>query len=259
MGKLLVIDGLNIVRRIYEANPEPDSDEKAQMATRNALFSFRRLLDTHAPTHVLAAFDAGGTTWRHELHPQYRAGRAPMPAPLKAQLPEIFSQLRDLGVSVVSVENVEADDVIATAVVRWTQEGRGECVVASTDKDLLALIEHGARIWDHFKHAWHDAAWVESKFGVLPSQMTDLLAMAGDPTDGIPGIPKIGLKTAARLLRTYHTFEGVLAGAGILLDPMGQKLRAGREQGLLSRQLVALKTDVRIGVTWKSLQYPVSS
>jgi DNA polymerase-1 len=255
MKKLLAIDGLNIVRRIYEANPEDDSAEKAESAIRNAYSSFRRLLDTHQPTHVLPAFDAGGRTWRNDVYPAYRQGRKPMPAELKERLPDFFDKLAYLGLKVIVVEGVEADDVIATAVLRWLGEGRGDAIVASTDKDLLPLIEHGALIWDHFKNEWHDRTWVEKKFGVPPDMLTDLLAIAGDSTDGIPGIPKIGQKTAAKLLMSYRSLEGIMAGAGILLDPLGRKLRAGRDMAFLSRTLVQLKTDVQIGVSWKMLQY----
>jgi len=255
MGKLLTIDGLNLVRRIYEANAEPDSREKAELTVRNSLSSFRRLLDTHAPTHVLPAFDYGGSTWRNDIHPSYRQGRKPMPSELKECLPDLYGKLSGLGLHVVSIEGVEADDVIATAVMRWLGEGRGEAVIVSTDKDLHVLIEHGARIWDHFKGEWHDRDWVERKFGVPPEMLTDFLALVGDSADGIPGIPKVGQKTAARLLRSYHNLDGVMAGAGILLDSLGQKLRAGRDNAYLSRELVKLKTDVRLGVTWKMLQY----
>lgn len=254
MGKLLAIDGLNIVRRVYEANPEEDSPEKAETALRNAFSSFRRLLDTHQPTHVLAAFDAGGRTWRNDIYPEYRAKRTPTPSVLKDRLPGFYDTLSRLGLRVVCVEGVEADDVIATAVLRWLGEGRGDAVVSSTDKDLHVLIAYGALLWDHFKNEWHDSAWVEKKFGVVPEMLVDLLALCGDSADGIPGVEGIGQKGAAKLLNAYKDLEGIMAGAGILLNPTGQKLRAGRDMAFLSRELVKLKTDVRLGITWKTLQ-----
>ncbi len=255
MNKLLAIDGLNILRRVFEANPEPDPQQKADAALRNALASFRRLLHDHAPTHVLPAFDAGGHTWRHDLYPAYRAGRAPMPTELRDRLPEFFGMLDNIGLHVVSVPGVEADDVIATGVLRWLSEGRGEAIVASTDKDLHVLIEQGARVWDHFKSEWHDAAWVEAKFGVTPAQLVDYLALMGDATDGIPGVSKIGSKKAAQLLQSYGTLDRVMAGAGILMDALGAKLRKEKAQAYLSRELVTLKADVTLGVTWKTLAY----
>lgn len=255
MGKLLAIDGLNIVRRVYEANPDEDSPEKADIALRNSYSSFRRLLGTHQPTHVLAAFDFGGPTWRSEIYPLYRANRTPMPPVLRERLPEFYDMLSRLGLKVVCLEGVEADDVIATAVLRWLGEGRGDAIISSTDKDLHVLISFGALLWDHFKNEWHDRAWVEKKFGVPPEMLTDLLALCGDSTDGIPGVEGIGQKGAAKLLNAYKTLEAVMAGAGILLTPTGQKLRAGRELAFLSRELVKLKTDVVLGITWKTLQY----
>lgn len=255
MAKLLAIDGLNIVRRVYEASPEPDSDLKASIALRHAFSSFRNVLEVHAPTHVLAAFDYGGETWRHALYSRYREHRAPMPAVLREALPEFQERLRTAGVPVAMLPGVEADDVVATCVMRWLQENRGEAIVATTDKDLHVLIAHGALVWDHFKNEWHDDAWVRNKFGVAPELLHDLLALMGDATDGVPGVSKIGMKTAARLLNAYGSLDAVMAGAGILKTPLGERLRAERDILYLSRQLVELKTDVRLGVTWKMLAY----
>lgn len=255
MGKLLAIDGLNIVRRVYEASPEDDSADKAETALRNAFSSFRRLLDTHSPTHVLAAFDHGGPTWRHALYPRYREQRAPMPSFLREALPAFHERLAAEGLHVLMIPEVEADDVIATGVLRWLAEGKGEAIIASTDKDLHGLIAQGALVWDHFKGEWHDDAWVRNKFGVAPELLLDLLALMGDPTDGVPGVSKVGMKTAAKLLNAYGDLDAVMAGAGILKTPIGERLRAEREVLYLSRQLVQLKTDVRLGVSWNMLTY----
>ena len=255
MARLLAIDGLNIVRRVYEASPDPDSPEKAETALRHALSSFRTLVHDHDPSHVLPAFDYGGPTWRHDLYAGYRAGRAPMPSCLREALPGFYDKLRGLGLHVVSLPAVEADDVIGAVVLRWLAEGRGEATVATTDKDLHCLIAQGARVWDHFKSEWHDHAWVEQKWGVPPAQLPDLLALMGDVTDAIPGVSKVGVKTAARLLRTYGTLDGIMAGAGILKDTLGERLRKEREMLYLSRQLVQLKTDVRVGVSWNMLAW----
>lgn len=255
MARLLAIDGLNIVRRMYEASPEPDSDDKALTALRYAQSALHKLLRQHAPSHVLLAFDAGGPTWRHDLYAGYRAGRTPMPDVLKTALAPWQAQLQAQGWPLLAIEGVEADDVLATAVQRWLAEGRGEAFVASTDKDLHSLIAQGALLWDPFKGVWHDAAWVEAKWGVVPAQLADLLALMGDPADSIPGVSGVGVKTAARLLRTYGTLEGILAGAGILQDRLGITLRKEKEMLYLSRQLVELKTDVRLGVSWNMLAW----
>ena len=254
-GKLLAIDGLNIVRRVYEASPEPDSHEKAETALRHALSSFRNLLAAHEPSHVLAAFDFGGPTWRHALYPRYREQRAPMPSFLRAALPAFHDKLAQFGLRVVMLPDVEADDVIGTGVLRWLSEGRGQAIIATTDKDLHGLIADGALVWDHFKGEWHDDAWVRNKFGVAPELLVDLLALMGDVTDGVPGVSKVGMKTAAKLLNAYGNLDAVMAGAGILKTPIGERLRAERDILMLSRELVRLKCDVRLGVTWKMLAY----
>lgn len=255
MGKLLAIDGLNIVRRVYEANVEPDSSAKAESALRHSIASFKKLLATHQPTHVLPAFDFGGHTWRHDLYPQYREKREAMPDVLRERLPDFYAQLATLGLKVVSVPEVEADDVIATAVMRWLAEGRGDAVIASTDKDLHVLIAHGAVVWDHFKSEWHDSKWVEDKFGVPPEKLTDLLALMGDVSDSIPGVSKVGVKTAAKLLQSYGDIDRIMAGAGILKDSLGERLRKDSAQLAVSRKLVELKADVRMGVTWNMLAF----
>ncbi|MBV8634203.1 MAG: 5'-3' exonuclease [Burkholderiaceae bacterium] len=253
--KLLTIDGLGLVRRVYQANPEPDSAEKAEQSLRNCQLSFRKLLNTHEPSHALAVFDFGGHTWRHDILPDYRAGHDAMPQALHEALPAFYERLRETGLTVLAVPNVEPKDAIATVTLRWLKEERGEGVVASVDRDLHVLIAAGARLWDHFKNEWHDAAWVEKKYGIESKQMTDLVALMGDADDGIPGVEKIGIKTAARLLRSYGDVEGVMAGAGILLDPMGERLRRDRDAAFLSRRLAALKTDVQLGVTWNMLAW----
>ena len=256
MAKLLAIDGLNLVRRIYEANPVPDSPEKAETALRFSLSAFHKLMHEHAPSHVVAAFDFGGPTWRHQLYERYRAQRAPMPDALRSSLPDLYRALEKFHIKVLSLPEVEADDVIATAVLRWLAEGRGAAIVVSTDKDLHALIQHGALIWDHFKNEWHDAAWVRNKFGVQPEQLEQLLALMGDATDGIPGVSKVGMKTAAKLLQAYGSIDAIMAGAGILKNTLGENLRKDAGILALSRQLVTLKSDVQLGVTWKMLAVP---
>lgn len=253
MTQLLAIDGLNIVRRVYEANDEADPSAKAETALRHALSSFRKLLATHRPSHALAVFDGRGPTWRHALHPGYRAGHEAPPPALEQRLPDFREQLQALPLAVVCVPGFEADDVIATAVMRWLQEGRGEAVVASTDHDLHGLIAHGALLWDHFKGEWHDEAWVEAKFGVAAAQLPELQALVGNKADGVPGVSKVGIKTAAKLLQSYGSLDGVLSGAGILMNPLGERLRRERANLDLSRHLVTLRTDVRLGVTWKML------
>lgn len=255
-GHLLLIDGLNIVRRVYEANPADDSVEKAERAMRNSLSSFRRALEEHRPTHVLAPFDYGGHTWRHDIYPAYRQKRKPMPQVLRDALPAFYDQLGELGVTTLCLPGVEADDVIATAFYRWDLPRRGPVTVMSTDKDLGKLAADGARIRDHFAPAWLDEAFFLKKFGVTPALLHDLLAIAGDSSDDVPGVPGIAFGKGAKLLNEFGSLDGVIAGAASVKGKMGESLRASIELMQIARQLVAFKTDISLGVTWNSLRYP---
>jgi protein Xni len=253
--QLLLIDGLNIVRRCYEANPAPDSPEKAQATARTAFSSFRRALNENPHTHALAAFDYGGHTWRHDLYAQYREKRKPMPDELRDIVPAFRQRLTDeLGLAVACIPGVEADDVIGTVHARWMACKAAPVVVVSTDKDLAQLIAQGARIRDHFKPEWRDAEWVMAKFGVVPEQLGDLLALMGDSTDDIPGVDGIGAKTAAKLLTEYGNLEALLAAAGGIKGKNGERLQEQAEMARLSRRLVALNESVAVGVTWNSLR-----
>lgn len=251
---LLLIDGLNVVRRVYEANPAPESPEKIEGVVRSALGSFKRALKEHNPTHVLAPFDHGGHTWRHDLYPAYRESRKPMPELLRNALPALKEQIhRDLGIPTVTVPGVEADDVLGAVFFCWAKHYPDMPVtVLSTDKDLTALVQHGARVYDHFKKEVRDEAWIASNLGVKPSQVQDYLALMGDSVDGVPGVPGVGPKTARDWLASYPTLEALLQA-----DLPGKKFATLKEQAdlaLLSQQLIAFKTDFKVGLTFKELR-----
>lgn len=254
MQRLLLVDGLNVVRRIYEANPAPDSAEKAQAAVRASLGSFRRAREEHSPSHSLVAFDHGGQTWRHQLFPAYKKSRKPMPAQLRAVIPLIIAELNGLGLKSIVVPGVEAEDVLGTVFRVWAKTRQDEAIVLSTDKDLAALIAEGARVYDHFKPEWRDEAWVMAKFGVPASMLQDSLALTGDQADDIPGVEKVGVKTAAAWLTQYGSLENVIRAAGELKGKAGENLRKQIDRARLSRDLVELKTDLSLGLTWNMLR-----
>lgn len=247
----LLVDGLSIVRRVYEAIPGDDSPERATGAVKSSLSSFGKILARHEPTHALLAFDAEGPTWRHELFPDYRATRAPMPPPLREALPSLYEKLEQMGLTTISQEGVEAEDTLATAFYSWNKSFQhAPAVVVSSDKDLMQLVGHGALFWDHFRNCWIDTAWIEKRFGVKPEQMHDFLALLGDQTDGVPGVPRIGKATAARLLREYHSLDAVLDAAEQIGGKQGESLRHNYGIARLSRALVSFKTDKPIQRTW---------
>ncbi|KRB72540.1 5'-3' exonuclease [Noviherbaspirillum sp. Root189] len=258
MATLLLIDGTAILRHIYEIgiSSTVTASSHVDVALNSTLALFRKLVDIHTPTHVLAVVDLDGPTFRQSLSASYQRKTATYPEALKDALPRFHKLVRDAGMMTVSVPNAESIDVIATAAQRWLKEGRGEVVIASNDKTHLALVSQGARIWDPIRREWHGNEWIEQRYGVPAESVIELLALMGDKHHGIPGVTKIGIKTAAKLLRSYHSFEGVMAGAGILKDTLGERLRKERDEAYLSLALVQPKADVQIGITWKAVAYP---
>lgn len=254
---LMLIDGLNLVRPVYEVNLKSNAPESEQIdaTIKSSLGSFRIVLNEVKPTHVLAAFDYGGETWRHRLYPEYKAKRKPTPQALRDALPYLYDQLVSrLGITVVSIPGVEAEDVIGTCFYRWTAANRGPAVVTSSDKDLSGLMAEGALIRDHSTQEWRNAEWSHRKFGVPPALIHDYLALMGDDTDGVPGVERVGSTTAAKWLLQYGSLEGIIENKDSLKGKVGQSFRDSIEIARLSRQLVALKTDVQCGVTWNTLR-----
>lgn len=254
---LLLADGTSIVRRVDKAVKGEDTAEKAEGALRSSWGSFMRALREHEPTHFLAAFDHGGETWRHRLYPDYKAHREPMPTHLATQLPGFLERMNNAGLRTLRVPDVEADDTIATLALRAVARGFKVIVLAS-DKDMFKLLASGVCVYDHFEPAWRDETWVMERYGVTPAQMTDYLALLGDDTDGIPGVPGVGEKTAAKLLGEYGDLAGVLAAAPEIKGKLGERLREGAGSAQLSRALAALKTDVDLGISPNDIRLPRS-
>ncbi|NCN98059.1 MAG: hypothetical protein GW928_11630 [Rhodoferax sp.] len=253
---LLIIDAMNVIRRIHEAVPGPDSEEKLADTISSSLASFRRALKTHRPTHAVAVFDHGGRTWKHALYAPYQAHRKPMSEGLRDGLLRIKQALQPLGLHWIAIEGVEADDAIAALAEKWCQASADRVIILSTDKDFLQLLSEQVCVYDHFKGVWRDPAYVLEKFGVKPTQMGDLLALMGDAADGVPGVEKIGCKTAAGLLRIHGHLDRVISNADKVSGQVGVKLRQGIEMARLSRQLVSFKTDMPLGLTWRMLAQP---
>jgi DNA polymerase-1 len=250
---LLMIDAMNIIRRIHEAVPGEDSAQKLADTVSSSLASFKRALNTHRPTHAVAVFDHGGRTWKHALYEPYQAHRKPMSPLLRDGLLTIKQALQAMGLHWIAIEGIEADDAIAALTQKWCQASQGKAIILSTDKDFLQLLNAQVCIYDHFKGVWRDEAYVLAKFGVKPSQMGDLLALMGDAADNIPGVDKVGAKTAAELLRINGHLDRVIANADKVEGQVGANLRKGIERARLSRQLVAFKTDMPLGLTWRML------
>lgn len=244
----LLIDGLNLVRRIYAAVPDPQNIAAHQEGVlHSASRSARRALEQLAPSHALCAFDAPGPGWRHALLPEYKANRPAMPAPLVELLPRIEASFTDLGIKSLRVAGYEADDVLATIAVKIAAN-KGHVIILSTDKSMLSLLRSGIAVRNHFDERDLDTQYVRQRFGVAPGQIATYLALVGESSQNVPGVKSVGAKTAARLIAEHHTLEAILGAAQDMPGRLGEALRSGAADARLSLQLMTLKLDVQVGV-----------
>lgn len=246
--RVLLIDGLNLVRRIYAGVPgEAGSPAHDADVLRAITQSLARAIEQAAPSHAAGVFDAPPPTWRHTLHDGYKASRPPMPAALAAALPRIEAVFAEQGARPVRLAGHEADDVLASMAVRVVRRG-GEALVLSTDRALLALLAEGVHVRNHFENRDLDSAEVERRFGVRPAQLADYLALVGDGGQGIPGVRSVGAKTAAALLLEHGTLGAVLTAAAAMPGRTGKALREGLQAALLSSRLATLRCDLEVGI-----------
>ena len=252
--RLLLVDALNLVRRVYAAQPGEDGPERADGARLASVGSLQRALRRSAPTHAACIFDGGGRSWRHEIEPAYKQGHKPMPGALRDALDDYRRAFREIGVASLAFPSLEADDVVATIALKAVEAGAAVTVL-STDKIFAGLLPLGVAVRDHFEDREVDAAAVMAKFGVEPRQLFDYLALAGDRGNGIAGVPGIGAKTAADLLTRFATLEEALAAADRVGDALGRRLREHAETARHCRELVALRTDLDLGVNLNQLRY----
>jgi len=258
MAKLLLIDAPNAVYRAFHAVRRL---ARADGLPTNAIFGFaqmlHRALHDEQPTHLLAAFDPIGPSFRNEIYPEYKAHRPPPPEDLERQWPWIFRLLDALKIPRVQLNTHEADDLIAT-YARLARERGWEVVILSTDKDLMQLVGDGIVLVDTMKGVRYDAEAVQRKWGVPPEKIGDLLALTGDSSDNIPGIPGIGPKTAAQLLARYGSLEAVLAHADEIPQPKRREnLQKHADDARLARRLVALDAHAPVPLPLQALERKV--
>lgn len=261
MTTLLIIDGLNLVRKIYEANPAEDSAEKAAGSLSSIKGSLLRAFRDTPSTHAIGIFDYGGETFRHRLFPDYKKDRKPMPEHLKSVMPDVQYLFQELGISTWAPIDVEADDGIGTVGLKGVDAGFDKVVVLSNDKDLCWLISRGVNIRDHFNRINRDAEWVINKFGVKPNQLLDYFALLGDTVDGVPGVKGIGPKTAQQLLNEYETIDLIYENIEKLSVTPRMKgvLEKEKSNAFLSRQLVTLDTNLPIEIDWWDYEVNLSN
>ena len=256
--KLLLFDGLNLSRRIFSAgcsDQTPPDDDLTEQLARRCAGSLDRALATHQPSHAAAAFAAPGATWRHRLCPAYKANHKPMPAALAQAMPRLRAGFRERGVRDLEAADCAADDVLASVAANVAAR-QGEVVILSTDRLPCQLLDRHIAVFDHFSRRRLDRAYVLDRFQVEPRQIPDLLGLAGDHGAAVPGVPGVGLKTAAMLLGQFGSLEGVLAHAGEIPGRAGRRIRAHREAAATAKALFTLRTDIVLGVNLQDLRLP---
>jgi DNA polymerase-1 len=245
---LILIDGSSWLYRAFHALPPltaPDGQPTGAVFGMGNML--RKLLREYAPEHIAVVFDPRGKTFRHERYPEYKANRPPVPEDLESQFPLIRELLEGLGLPVLQVDGVEADDVIGTLATQAALTGWNALVVTG-DKDMAQLVDEKVQLLDTMKDRTLGREAVIEKFGVPPERIVDYLALMGDSSDNIPGVPKVGPKTAAKWLQEYGTLDALVKKAGEVSGKIGESLRASLGILPLSRELATIRCDIPLPV-----------
>ncbi|MDB2582948.1 DNA polymerase I [Gammaproteobacteria bacterium] len=252
--RIFIIDGSSYLYRAYHAMPPlTTSDGRPTGAIKGVTNMLMTLKKDSEGSPIIVTFDAKGKTFRNDIYDSYKANRPPMPDDLREQLVPLKNVCRAIGFPLIEIEGVEADDVIAT-LVRIVKENNFKSVISSLDKDLMQLVEDpSAKMMNTMTHQIFDEEKVFEKFGVKPNQIRDMLALTGDTSDNIPGVPKVGQKTAAKWLNEFRDLEGIKSNADSIKGVVGENLRSSLNDLDRNVELVSLKNDVDIGVSFESL------
>jgi DNA polymerase-1 len=241
---IYLVDGSSYLYRAFHALPNlTNSNGEPTGALLGVANMLRRLLRQAGDNPVVVVFDAPGKTFRHEKFPEYKANRPPMPEELRQQIEPIHEIVRLLGLPLIQVEGVEADDVIGTLAAQAEKAGV-DCVISTGDKDLAQLVSDHVTLVNTMTETLTDRQGVREKYGVGPEQFIDFLALTGDKSDNIPGVEKCGPKTAAKWLETYGDLDSVMEHAEEVGGKIGEKLREALPQLPMSRELATIHTSL---------------
>ena len=231
---LILVDGSSYLFRAFHALP-PLTNSKGQAtgAMYGVANMIKRLIKDYSPEHIAVVFDAKGKTFRDELYSEYKANRPPMPEELSSQFKPLLEILEAMGLPILIIEGVEADDVIGTLCVE-AREKNQRVLVSTGDKDMAQLVCDKITLVNTMTNKLLTPEGVEEKFGVKPGQIIDYLTLVGDSSDNIPGVPKCGPKTAAKWLQEYDTLDNLIEHAQDIKGKIGENLRDSLEQLPLS-------------------------
>jgi len=252
--KLVLVDGSSYLYRAFHAMPNlTNSQGEPTGAVYGVVNMLRRLLKEQPSEYFAVVFDASGPTFRDQMYPEYKANRPPMPDELRAQIQPLHDVISALGLPLICVKGVEADDVIGTLAVAASEIGI-ETLIASGDKDLAQLVGDTVLLMDSMKDITYDTAGVVNKFGVPPERMVDFLTLVGDSVDNIPGVPKVGPKTASKWLNEFGSLDELVQHADDIGGKVGENLRAALDKLPMSKALATIKLDVQLDVHPDGLQ-----
>ncbi|HSH40925.1 MAG TPA: DNA polymerase I [Arenicellales bacterium] len=244
---LILVDGSSYLYRAFHALPKLTTSEGHHTgAVYGVAAMIRKLRAEHEPDLMAVVFDAKGKTFRHEQYPEYKATRPPMPPELSEQIEDLHRIIEAMGLPLLSVPGVEADDVIATLAREASRKGL-DTLVSTGDKDLAQIVSDRIELIDTMSDKRFDAEAVEEKFGVPPDRIVDYLALIGDKSDNIPGVPKVGPKTAVKWLREYGSLDQLAEHAREIKGKVGESLRDSLDQLPVSRSLVTVDDKVDVG------------
>ncbi len=241
---LVLIDGSSYLFRAFHALPSlTNSSGEPTGAIHGVLNMINKLVREESPARIAVVFDASGKTFRNDIYPEYKANRPPMPDELRSQIEPILNAVRGMGLPLLRVPGVEADDVIGTLCREGATAGL-KVLVSTSDKDLAQIVNDKVTLVNTMSDTVMDRDGVKAKFDVTPEQIIDYLALVGDTSDNIPGVPKVGAKTAAKWLNLYDSADGIIENADEIKGKVGESLRDNIEQLELSRDLATIRTDV---------------
>jgi DNA polymerase-1 len=250
---LVLVDGSSYVYRAFHALPPlSNSRGEATGAIHGVLNMLVKFVKEYQPKRIAVVFDAPGKTFRDELFAEYKAHRPPMPNDLRSQIEPLLTILRAQGLPILREEGVEADDVIGTLACRAAREGHS-VLISTGDKDMAQLVDGSITLINTMSNSVLDRAGVKAKFDVHPEQIIDYLALVGDSSDNIPGIEKVGPKTAAKWLGQYGTVDNLIAHAQEIGGKVGENLRAGLATLELSRKLATIRTNLDMPLSSEQL------
>ncbi len=248
MTDLVLIDGSSYLYRAFHALPAlTNSQGEPTGALHGVLTMIQKLVREQQPARIAVVFDAPGKTFRDEIYADYKATRPPMPDELRSQVQPILDAVEAMGLPLLRVDGVEADDVIGTLCAQATAKGMN-VLVSTGDKDLAQLVNDKVTLVNTMNDTTMDRDAVKNKFDVYPEQIIDYLALVGDTSDNIPGVPKVGAKTAAKWLNLYDSADGIVEHGDEIKGKVGESLRDNVEQLRLSQQLATIRHDLELDV-----------